>query len=113
MEVRSLSFLNELHENVISKGSVNNVSKITIRYYYKKIYNKELPHGCAPCYNNALVSMRKFYVGHIDKYKLEDTAIIKLKRQELSVALHHYKSQEKYELCEFIKGRIDIYKKLI
>jgi hypothetical protein len=31
----------------------------------------------------------------------------------LTKALIEFKAQEKYELCEFIKCRIDIYKKLI
>ena len=113
MEVRSLSFLNELNENVISKGSVNNVSGVTIRYYYTLIFNKKLKGNCSSCLVDAMVSMRKYYTTNISKYNSSDAEILKVNKYALTKALIEFKAQEKYELCEFIKDRIDIYKKMI
>ena len=113
MEVRSLQFLTELYENVISKGSVNNVSAVTIRYYYNLIYGRKLKDGCSSCLVDALVSMRNFYKGNIIKYNTSDVEILKGNRYALKKALIEFRAQEKFELCEFIKGRIEIYKKLI
>ena len=72
--------------------SMHNLASIIIE---KDIMKTQEPHALA------LIRMR------------DDINDFKLRFDLINKALIEFKAQEKYELCEFIKCRIDIYKKLI
>jgi hypothetical protein len=112
MNITSLDFLNEIHAEIISKGFYS-IEPVKIRYYYKAIYNKELNNGCSSCLIDAVVSIKNYYRGAIVRYDGANKEIVKDIIRRLKSQLIEAKKNEQFELCEFIKSRIETNGKLL
>ena len=112
MNITSLEFLNELHIEIVSKGFYN-IEPTKIRYYYKAIYNKELKSGCSSCLIDAVASIKNYYRGAIVRFDASNKEIVKDVIRRLKSQLIEAKRNEQFELCEFIKSRIETNEKLL
>ncbi len=104
--------LEELYEKVV-KHDVRTVPKPTIKYYHYKVFNEYFNLKCSMCYTEAHLRLKEWYRKNIVKYDTDNIELYKEKLYKLKMLLKFNERENNYELCEFIKGRIEIIKQKI
>lgn len=98
--------LSEIYENIVEK-SYYQVQITHLEFYYKKVYGKELNKSCSSCLIDAHIMLKKYYKENIGKFDAENEYAKKQKAYELKKALFEFQKQDKFELCQWIKNRIN------
>jgi hypothetical protein len=99
-------FLSELHEHIVSKG-LYEVEIPKLEYYYKKIYSKELNKSCSSCVIEAQSMIQGYYRAHIKKIDPYNSEVLKQNTYKLKLALIEFGNSDRFELCQWIKNRIE------
>ena len=99
-------FLSELHEHIVSKG-LYEVEMPKLEYYFKKIYSKELNKSCSSCVIEAQSMIKGYYRAHIKKIDPYHAEVKKETLYKLKCALIDFGNRDRFELCNWIKNRIE------
>ncbi len=102
----TIQFLEKVYQDVVSK-SYYDVPITHLAFYYKEIYSKELNVKCSSCLIDAHLSIKKYYRENIGKFDVENAEYEKHKKYKLKLALIEFQKSEHFEICEWIKNRIN------